>query len=92
MHETDSIVSFQPAILCKDTLMADLFVGCVSLVLGAIAVGSAAFNWEWSFRMTKTQWLESRYGRLSTRVLYAVVGVGLALLGVNLVIQGIFGR
>jgi hypothetical protein len=58
---------------------ADYVVGGVAAVLGAVLVLAAVFNWEWSFRLAKVEFIEARWGRNAARLVYALVGC--ALLG-----------
>ena len=55
----------------------DLLVGGISIVLGALALLAAIFNWDASFQLLKIRWLESRWGRSTVRVIYALLGIGL---------------
>ena len=61
----------------------DVFVGAVSCVLGGGAVAIAVFNWEWFYQLKKSQWLESRCGRIGARMTFASLGVFLIVLGIT---------
>jgi hypothetical protein len=60
----------------------DLFVGAVAVAIGVFALGSAIFNWDWSYRLWKARWVESRFGRRGARVFYVMLGVLMITLGV----------
>lgn len=61
--------------------MDDYFVGGVSVILGLVITSAAIFNWNWSYQLTKTKWLEGKLGRNATRSIYAIIGLGLVALG-----------
>ena len=62
-------------------LDADIFVGSVAIVVGAVVVSAAIFNWEWYYQLHKARWIESFCGRSGARAVFAVVGLGLIVLG-----------
>jgi len=50
-------------------------------VLGVVLLAAAAFNWPWCYRLTKIRWIEAVCGRLGVRLILALLGVGLIVLG-----------
>jgi len=62
-------------------ISADLFVGVVAIGVGVFAMLSGFFNWEWSYQLHKTQWIETRLGRVGARAVYVVIGIGMIILG-----------
>jgi len=63
----------------------DTFVGSVAIGVGLWAMWSALANWQWSFQLHKTRWLESMVGRTGARFFYIVLGVGMIALGFAIV-------
>jgi uncharacterized membrane protein HdeD (DUF308 family) len=61
--------------------IADLFVGSVSILIGAVMLLAGLVNWERAFQLKKTQWLQSRWGRPTARIVLIVVGATLIALG-----------
>jgi hypothetical protein len=61
--------------------VADLFMGSVGILLGAVMLLAGLLNWEAAFQLKKTQWLQSRWGRPATRVILIAAGAGLMALG-----------
>ncbi len=61
---------------------ADWFIGSVAIVLGGVALLSSLFNWEPVYQLRKPHWLEQRLGRSGVRLLFAVGGAALTVLGV----------
>jgi hypothetical protein len=59
-----------------------LFVGSVALVLGLLAVVAAIHNHDWYFQIPKARWIETRWGRGTARVVYAVLGLVLIIAGI----------
>ena len=59
----------------------DHFVGGVSAVLGVVLLAAAALNWPWCYRLTKIRWIEAVCGRIGVRLILALLGVGLIVLG-----------
>jgi uncharacterized membrane protein YphA (DoxX/SURF4 family) len=62
--------------------IADLFMGSVSVVIGAVLLLAGLLNWERAFQFRKTQWIESRWGRPTARAILIIAGAGLLALGV----------
>jgi len=62
-------------------LDTDLFVGSVAIALGAFVASAAIFNWDWYYQLRKPQWVESLWGRTTARIIFAIVGLGLIVLG-----------
>ena len=58
-----------------------LFVGGVSIVMGALLLGTGAADAGWLFRLRKARWLERKVGHLLARVFIALCGVALIVLG-----------
>ena len=52
----------------------DIFVAAIAAILGLLALVSAVFNWDFSFRLRTAQWIETKQGRGGARLFYAVVG------------------
>lgn len=69
----------------------DILVGLVSMALGVFSSSAAAFNWDWYFKLQKSRWLVSLCGRTGARVFYAILGLGLIVLGAALA-AGIVGN
>lgn len=61
--------------------IGDVFVGGVAIVLGMIVLVGGGGNFSWWFELRKARWLESRLGRQAARVLFALFGIMLILLG-----------
>lgn len=59
----------------------DLLVGLVTIALGSVVVLAAIFNWQWYYELHKARWVESVCGRQGARVIFAVLGVALIVLG-----------
>jgi len=62
-------------------LDADMFVGSVAIVFGALVASAAIFNWEWYYQLKKVRWIESLSGRTLARVFFMLLGFGLIVLG-----------
>ena len=62
----------------------DLFVGIVAIAVAIFTLGSAIFNWEWSYQLRKTRWIETRYSRETARLTLGVVGIICLVIGVYL--------
>jgi uncharacterized membrane protein YphA (DoxX/SURF4 family) len=62
--------------------VADLFMGSVGILLGAIMLLAGLLNWEAAFQLKKTQWLQSRWGRPTARMILIAAGAALIALGV----------
>ena len=62
-------------------LDADMFVGSVAMALGAFVASAAIFNWEWYYQLRKPRWVESLWGRTAARIIFAILGLGLMVLG-----------
>ena len=62
-------------------LSRDMLVGFLTIVLGSVVVLAAIFNWQWYYELNKARWVESMCGRQGARVVFAVLGVALIVLG-----------
>ncbi len=62
--------------------LQDFFVGTVAIAVGLFAWLSAVFNWNWSYRLWKARWVESRFGRRGARIFYVILGAVMIALGV----------
>ena len=62
----------------------DLFVGVVAIAVAIFTLGSAIFNWEWSYQLRKTRWIESKYSRETARMMLGLVGLICLVIGVYL--------
>ena len=60
---------------------ADLFVGAVAMILGGVCLAAAVFNWPWYFELHKSRWIERLCGRVGARIFFALIGIGLIVLG-----------
>lgn len=58
-----------------------LFVGLVSILMGALLAGTGAADAVWLFQLRKARWLERQLGHLPARVLITLTGVTLIVLG-----------
>lgn len=65
----------------------DVFVGLVAISAGLFLVGICLANADWYFQSWKTRWLDQRFGRSLTRVIVALLGIFLIILGFA-IIQG----
>ena len=61
----------------RDDSMGWLIAGC-----GAFAVCGAVFDWEWFMNHRKARLFVRLFGRGGARIFYALLGAGLAVLGV----------
>ena len=59
----------------------DMLVGFLTIVLGSVVVLAAIFNWQWYYDLRKARWVESMCGRQGARIVFAVLGVALIVLG-----------
>ena len=64
---------------------ADLFVGTVSIVLGATALWSALFSADSLFHLPTAKSLQRRWGEKGARILFAVVGIVLVAMGIAVI-------
>ncbi len=60
---------------------SDVFVGGVAMILGSVVVSAAVFNWEWYYQLNKPRWVEEKWGRGRARVIFALIGSALIVLG-----------
>lgn len=67
-------------------MIADIFVGSVSIILGLVFIISAALNWSWSFQLAKANWLEEKFGRTIVRGVFFAIGIGLIALGAFIIL------
>ena len=58
-----------------------LFVGGVSIVVGTWLLVTGATDVKWLFRLRKARWLDRRLGRSQARLLIALTGLALIVLG-----------
>ncbi|MBB75893.1 MAG: hypothetical protein CMJ75_15405 [Planctomycetaceae bacterium] len=58
-----------------------LFVGGVSILIGALLAGTGAADAVWLFQLRKARWLERQMGHLPARLLITLTGVALIVLG-----------
>ncbi|HTN78013.1 MAG TPA: hypothetical protein VL096_22330 [Pirellulaceae bacterium] len=54
--------------------LADWFVGGIAIILGLVAIWSAATPESKAFQLTKLRWFEQLYGRQAARMLLAILG------------------
>ena len=59
----------------------DIFVGSVSIIIGAVAIAAAIFNIAGAYRTFVARQIETRFGRPATRVFYALLGLAMIVLG-----------
>lgn len=62
--------------------LRDLFVGLVSMSLGAIALLGALMNWPWCFELRILRLVHQRWGRQAARYTVAAGGAFLLAWGV----------
>lgn len=60
----------------------NLFVGCVSVVIGLLLIKAAVTNSQWAYSLGTAQWLQRHLGRTGTRLFHALLGLALLALGV----------
>jgi hypothetical protein len=65
----------------------DLCMAGLALILALLAIGAALHNRDSYYRLPKIRWIDERWGRRVARIVYAVVGLVLAVLGV-LILSG----
>ena len=63
-------------------------LGLVFAAIGLFAICAAGLDWEWFMNHRKARFLVGVLGRAGARVFYAILGIGLVVLGV-LVAAGI---
>ena len=68
-----------------------LFVGSVAILVGFFGLVAAIHNHDWYFRLPKARWIEKRLGRTAARVVYAMLGIALVVLGIG-IMAGLGGR
>ena len=64
----------------------EVFVGCVSIVLGMLAIFGAVSNQDWYYQLDKLRWIEANWGRIAARSFYVMVGMMLIILGVAIAV------
>ena len=62
--------------------LQDVVVGLVAIAAGLFFVAVGLLDIQWYFQSWKTRWLDQRLGRLPTRLIVAVLGALLVLLGI----------
>jgi len=62
--------------------LQDVVVGLVAMAAGLFLVVVGAVDIQWYFQSWKTRWLDQRLGRLATRLIVALLGILLVLLGI----------
>ena len=61
--------------------LADVFVGCVSIVLGAAALWTTVFDAESLFKLPQPRSMSRRWGRGGVRVFFGGLGILLIVAG-----------
>jgi hypothetical protein len=64
---------------------SDLFVGGVAILLGVGGLVAAIAGNDFFFRWKKLQWVDERAGRTIARLVYAIAGIALILIGIAIV-------
>lgn len=64
----------------------DLFVGTAAVVLGLFLIVCAVSDWDWYYSVRTARWLRQWLGRRGTRIVHALLGVVLIVLGVTIAI------
>lgn len=59
----------------------EILVGAIAIIVGAVCLAAAIFNWEWYYELQKSRWVESLCGRIGARIVTALIGAGLIVLG-----------
>ena len=59
----------------------DLLVSTVALLLGGLMIVVAIGNWDWYYELPKARWLQQACGRTGVRVIYALLGLLLLVIG-----------
>lgn len=62
--------------------LPDLFVGGASVLVGLFLAGGAALNAPWLLALPKSRLLAETIGTAAARVLIALLGIGLVVLGI----------
>ena len=62
--------------------LPDLFVGGASMLVGLFLAGGAALDAPWLMALAKSRLLAEAIGKTAARVLIALVGLGLIVLGI----------
>lgn len=60
---------------------ADILVGAVAIAIGSVVMLAAVFNWQWYYDLQKARWVESFFGRKGARLVFALLGLSLIVLG-----------
>ena len=58
--------------------------GLICIGSGVIAVIGAGFDWDWFMNHRKTQFFNRIFGRTGARIVYALLGTSLIVLGIML--------
>jgi len=59
----------------------DILMAVVALLLACFAFAAAIRNRDQDYRLRKIRWIDQRWGRRTARLVYAVMGLLLAALG-----------
>ena len=62
--------------------LQDVVVGLVAMAAGLFLVFVGVVNIQWYFQSWKNRWLDQQIGRLAARVIVALLGILLILLGI----------
>ena len=62
--------------------LQDAVVGLVAVAAGLFLVVVGVVDIQWYFQSRKTRWLDERLGRLPARLIVALLGILLVLLGI----------
>ena len=60
----------------------DVLVGLTAVIAGLFMVVAGTVNLQWYFKSWKTRWLDQRLGRFVARMIVALLGILLILLGI----------
>ena len=65
--------------------LQDVVVGLVAIAAGLFLVVVGVVDIQWYFQSWKTRWLDDRLGRLPARLIVALLGILLVLLGIAII-------
>ena len=66
----------------------EIVLSSIVFIGAAISLGTAIFNWNWAMKSDEAKPVVGLVGRKNTRVFYAVLGLGFAVVGV-LILKGV---